>query len=59
MSSFNNKTIRLLVVGAALLGGGIYYEGVASKRVEQAQQPCAAIIFTHNLAIMMRILSRI
>lgn len=38
MSSFSTTTIQTLITGALVLGGGIYYEGVASKRVEEAKQ---------------------
>lgn len=38
MSSFTNTTIRVLVVGAVILGAGIYYQGYASQRVDEARQ---------------------
>jgi hypothetical protein len=38
MSSFTNTTTVALVVGALMLGAGVYYEGVASRRVDQARQ---------------------
>jgi type II secretory pathway pseudopilin PulG len=38
MSSFANTTTRVLVVGALLLGAGIYYQDVASQRVDEARQ---------------------
>ena len=38
MSSFTTTTIQALVVGALVLGAGVYYEGVASQRVDDARQ---------------------
>jgi hypothetical protein len=38
MSSFTNTTIRVLIAGALALGGGVYYQGVASQRVDEARQ---------------------
>jgi len=38
MSSFTNTTIQILVVGALLLGAGVFYQGFASHRVDEARQ---------------------
>ena len=38
MSSFTNTTIKVLIAGALALGGGVYYQGVASQRVDEARQ---------------------
>lgn len=38
MTSFNNTTIRNLVVGAVFLGGGIYYQGVTAQQVDEAKE---------------------
>jgi len=38
MQSFNNSTIRVLLTGALVLGGGIYYRNVAAQRVDEANQ---------------------
>lgn len=43
MSSFTNTTIQVLVVGALTLGAGVYYEGVASQRVDQARQALRSV----------------
>lgn len=36
MRSFNSVTIRVLICGALLLGGGVYYQGFAAQRVDEA-----------------------
>ena len=38
MSSFTITTIKVLIAGALALGGGVYYQGVASQRVDEARQ---------------------
>lgn len=38
MSSFTNTTIQVLVAGALFLGAGIYYQGFASYRVDEAHK---------------------
>jgi len=38
MSSFTNTTIQVLIAGSLVLGAGIYYQGVASQRVDEARQ---------------------
>lgn len=38
MPSFNNTTVRVLLFGALVLGSGVYYQGVASQRVDEAKQ---------------------
>lgn len=38
MYSFTNTTVLALVVGALVLGAGVCYEGVASRRVDEARQ---------------------
>ena len=43
MSSFNKTTVRVLVAGALVLGGGIYYQGVAAQRVDQAKQALRSV----------------
>lgn len=43
MSSFNNTAILVLAVGALVLGAGVYYEGVASHRVEEAKQALRSV----------------
>ena len=43
MSNFTNKSIRVLVIGALVLGGGVYYQGVASKRVDDARQALRSV----------------
>ena len=37
MSNFSNTTVQALFVGALLLGGGIYYQEVASQRLNEAR----------------------
>ena len=37
MSSFTSNTVKVLLIGALMLGGGVCYQSVASKRVEEAQ----------------------
>jgi hypothetical protein len=37
MSSFTNTTIQILVAGALVLAGGVYYQGYASQRVDEAR----------------------
>jgi hypothetical protein len=43
MSSFTHTTIRVLVVGALALGAGVYYQGVASQRVDEAKQSLRSV----------------
>jgi len=43
MSSFTNTTFRVLVVGALMLGAGVYYQGVASLRVDEAKQALRSV----------------
>ena len=43
MSSFSNSNIWVLSVGALVLGAGIYYESVASQRVEEARQALRSV----------------
>jgi type II secretory pathway pseudopilin PulG len=43
MSSFTNTTIRVLIVGALVLGAGVYYQGVASQRVDEAKQALRSV----------------
>jgi hypothetical protein len=47
MSSFNNSTVRVLVAGALILGAGVYYEGVASRRVDDARQALRSVESAH------------
>jgi outer membrane murein-binding lipoprotein Lpp len=37
MSNFSNTTLQALLVGALILGGGIYYQGMASQRLDEAR----------------------
>ncbi len=43
MSSFTNTTILALALGALVLGSGVYYEGVASRRVDEARQALRSV----------------
>lgn len=43
MSSFTSNTVTVLIVGALMLGGGVYYEAVSAKRVEQAKQALRSV----------------
>lgn len=43
MTSFTNTTIQVLIVGALVLGAGVYYEGVASRRVDEAKQATRSV----------------
>ena len=38
MSSFSKTTTQVLCIGALALGAAVYYQGVASQRVEEAKQ---------------------
>jgi type II secretory pathway pseudopilin PulG len=38
MTSFTHTTTQILVIGALVLGAGVYYQDVASQRVDQAKQ---------------------
>lgn len=43
MSSFTHSTVRILLAGALLLGAGVYYQGVASQRVDEAKQALRSV----------------
>ena len=43
MTSFNNTTVTSLLVGALVLGAGVYYQGVASKRVDEAREALRSV----------------
>jgi len=43
MTSFTNTTIQVLVVGALVLGAGVFYEGFASARVDEARQALRSV----------------
>ncbi len=43
MTSFSNSNIRVLSLGALVLGAGIYYQGVASQRVDEARQALRSV----------------
>jgi hypothetical protein len=43
MSSFTNTTIKVLIAGALALGGGVYYQGVASQRIDEARQALRSV----------------
>ena len=43
MSSFTKTTTQVLCVGALTLGAGVYYQGVASQRVEEAKQALRSV----------------
>ena len=43
MSSFNNTTVLVLAIGALVLASGVYYEGVASRRVDEARQALRSV----------------
>jgi hypothetical protein len=36
--SFTTTTVQILVAGALVLGGGVYYQSYASQRVDEARQ---------------------
>lgn len=38
MSSFTNSTIKVLAVGALVLGAGVYYQNFAAYRAHEAQE---------------------
>jgi type II secretory pathway pseudopilin PulG len=43
MTSFGKSNIRVLILGALMLGAGVYYEGVASQRVDEARQALRSV----------------
>ena len=49
MSTFSSTTVRFLVVGALTLGAGIYYESIASQRVDEARQALARVASSQSL----------
>ena len=38
MTSFSKSNIQVIILGALVLGAGIYYQGISSQRLEQARQ---------------------
>jgi hypothetical protein len=43
MSSFTTTNIQVLIVGALMLGAGVYYQDVASQRVDEVKQAVRSI----------------
>jgi hypothetical protein len=43
MSSFSHTNIKVLMIGALVLGAGVYYEGFASQRVDEAKRALANV----------------
>jgi hypothetical protein len=43
MSSFTDTTLKVVVAGALVLGGGIYYQMHASQRLDEARQALRTI----------------
>ena len=54
MSSFTNTTVQVLVAGALLLGAGVYYESVASQRVDEARQALRSVELAQSQLDMAR-----
>lgn len=50
MSSFTKTTTKLLVAGALVLGAGVYYQGFAEQRVEEARQALQRVNGAHTQA---------
>ena len=43
MKSFSRHTAYILIASALVLAGGVYYQGVAAKRVEEAKQALSRV----------------
>lgn len=43
MKSFTSKTTQVLLIGALVLGAGVYYQGVSSQRAETARQALRSV----------------
>ncbi len=48
MTSFTNKSLRVLILGAVVLGVAVYYAAVASQRVEDARQALRSVDRAHS-----------